>query len=152
MICGLALLDLKQVLLTIYFTIGALLATATYTLLALIATEFLKAMGAEPVIAKVFQGDEVKMIVFASIVGGLAPSCYCEVIPFIAALLVAGPLLSAVMALGLSSPLMDPSPFFITVGELGLIFAVANTIIAILIGLAGGFFVHSYHNSCICVS
>ena len=113
---------------------------------------FLKATGAEPVIAKAFQGNEVKMIVFASIVGGLAPSCSCDVIPFIAGLLAAGPPLSVVMALGLSSRLMDPSSFFITVGELGLIFAVAKTIIAILIGLAGGFLVHSCHDSGICVS
>ena len=87
------------------------------------------------------------MIVFASIVGGLAPFCSCEVIPFIAALLLVGAPLSAVMALWLSSPLMDSSCFFITVGELGLIFAIAKTIIAILIGLAGGFFVRSLTNT-----
>ena len=68
------------------FAIGALRATAAYILLALMATGFLKATGAEPVIAKAFQGNEVKMIVFASIVGGLAPFCSCEIIPFIAAL------------------------------------------------------------------
>lgn len=147
LICGLALLDLKQVLPTIDFTIGALLATAPYILLAVMAIGFLKATGAESVIAKAFQGNEVKMIVFASIVGGLAPFCSCEVIPFIAALLVAGAPLSAVMALWLSSPLMDPSSFFITVGELGLIFAIAKTIFAILIGLAGGFFVRSLKNT-----
>ena len=87
------------------------------------------------------------MIVFASIVGGLAPFCSCEVIPFIAALLLVGAPLSAVTALWLSSPLMEPSCFFITVGELGLIFAIAKTIIAILIGLAGGFFVRSLTNT-----
>ena len=143
MICGLALLDLKQVLPTLDFTIGALLATTPYILLAVVAIGFLEATGAESVIAKAFQGNEVKMIIFASIVGGLAPFCSCEVIPFIAALLLVGAPLSAVMALWLSSPLMEPSCFFITVGELGLIFAIAKTIIAILIGLAGGFFVRS---------
>ena len=51
------------------------------------------------------------------------------------------------MALWLSSTLMDPSCFFITVGELGSIFAIAKTIIAILIGLAGGFFVRSLKNT-----
>ena len=55
LICGLALLDFKQVLLKIDFTIGALLAVAPYTLLAVMATGFLKATGAEPLIAKAFQ-------------------------------------------------------------------------------------------------
>ena len=133
LICGLALLDLKQVLLTIYFTIGALPATAPYILLVVMATGFLKATGTEPVIAKAFQGNEVKMIVFTSIVGGLAPFCSCEGILFIAPLLASGP------------------PFFITVGEMGLIFAVAKTVIGILIDVEEGFFVHSCHASCICV-
>tara|TARA_B100001093_G_scaffold473581_1_gene497604 strand:+ start:323 stop:487 length:165 start_codon:yes stop_codon:yes gene_type:complete len=54
LICGLALLDLKQVLPTIDFTIGALLATAPYILLAVMAIGFLRATGAESVIAKAF--------------------------------------------------------------------------------------------------
>ena len=54
LICGLALLDLKQVLPTLDFTIGALLATAPYILLAVMAIGFLKATGAESVIAKAF--------------------------------------------------------------------------------------------------
>ena len=36
------------------------------------------ATGAEHVIAKAFRGNEVKMIVFASIVGGLASFCSWE--------------------------------------------------------------------------
>ena len=39
------------------------------------AIGFIKATGAESEIAKAFQGNEVKMIVFASIVGGLASFC-----------------------------------------------------------------------------
>ena len=57
------------------FNIGALLATADYILLALMPAGFLRATGAEPIIVKAFPGNEVKMIVFASIVGGLAPFC-----------------------------------------------------------------------------
>jgi hypothetical protein len=41
LICSLALLDLKQVLPIIEFTIGALLATAPYILLAVMAIGFL---------------------------------------------------------------------------------------------------------------
>ena len=73
MICGLALLDLKQVLLTKDFTVGALLATAPYILPAVKAAGLLKAMGAEPVITKAFQGNEVKMIVLLTLLVGWLP-------------------------------------------------------------------------------
>ena len=57
LICSLAQLDLNQVLRMIGFTIDALLATAAYILLALMAAGFLKTTCAEPVIAKAFQGN-----------------------------------------------------------------------------------------------
>jgi len=79
------------------------------------------------------------MIVLAALVGGLAPFCSCEVIPFVAALLAAGTPLSAVMAFWLASPLMDPPAFAITAGALGWQYAVAKTFAAVAIGLMGGF-------------
>jgi uncharacterized membrane protein YraQ (UPF0718 family) len=79
------------------------------------------------------------MIVLAALAGGLMPFCSCEVIPFIAALLAAGTPVSAVMAFWLSSPLMDPPQFMITMGALGVEFAVGKMIFAVMIGLTGGF-------------
>ena len=79
------------------------------------------------------------MIVLAALAGGLMPFCSCEVIPFIAALLAAGTPVSAVMAFWLSSPLMDPPQFMITMGALGIAFAVSKLVFAVMIGLAGGF-------------
>jgi hypothetical protein len=78
------------------------------------------------------------MIVLAALLGGLAPFCSCEVIPFIAALLAVGAPLSAVMAFWLSSPLMDPAMFAITAGTLGFPFAIAKTLAAVGLGLMGG--------------
>jgi uncharacterized membrane protein YraQ (UPF0718 family) len=60
------------------------------------------------------------------------------VIPLIAALLAMGVPLSAVMAFWLASPLMDPAMFAITAGGLGFDFAVAKTVAAVALGLAGG--------------
>jgi uncharacterized membrane protein YraQ (UPF0718 family) len=100
---------------------------------------WLKATGAEGIVAQAFVGQENRMIVLAALVGGLMPFCSCEVIPFIAALLAAGTPVSAVMAFWLSSPLMDPPQFMITTGALGVEFAVGKMIFAVLIGLAGGF-------------
>jgi len=57
----------------------------------------------------------------------------------IAALLTMGVPLPAVMAFWLSSPLMDPSMFVLTLGTLGSSFALAKTVAAIGVGLMGGF-------------
>ena len=120
------------------FVLLALAKTGIFIFFAVLMIAGLKATGAESVVARSFQGNEIRMIVFASLVGGLAPFCSCEVIPFIAALLAAGTPISAVMAFWLSSPVMDPPMFMITAGTLGLDFAVAKTIAAVGFGLLGG--------------
>jgi uncharacterized membrane protein YraQ (UPF0718 family) len=57
----------------------------------------------------------------------------------IAALLSMGVPVAAVMAFWLASPLMDPSMFVLTVGTLGLKFALFKTVATVAIGLLGGF-------------
>lgn len=121
--------------------------TAPFILFAVFAIAYLKATGAESLLAKAFQGQESRMIVFAALAGGLSPFCSCEVIPFIAALLAAGTPLSAVMAFWLSSPLMDPAMFAITAGGIGTEFAIAKTAAAVLLGLGGGFAVKAMGGS-----
>lgn len=119
--------------------VGSFLHTLPFILFAITATAYLKASGAEGVVARAFTGAPIRMVILASLVGGLSPFCSCEVIPFIAALLAMGAPLSAVMAFWLASPLMDPPMFAITTGALGLDFAVAKTIAAVGFGLLGGF-------------
>ena len=118
---------------------GAFAGTMPYMAVAILLIALLKATGAEGVIGAAFQGRESRMIVLAAMIGGLAPFCSCEVIPFIAALLAAGTPISAVMAFWLSSPLMDPPTFAITAGALGVEFAIGKTVAAVAIGLMGGF-------------
>jgi hypothetical protein len=101
------------------FTGEQLLATAPFILFAVLLVAYLKASGAEATIARAFEGRETRMIVFAALLGGLAPFCSCEVIPFVAGLLAMGTPLSAVMAFWLSSPLIDPPALLITAGALG---------------------------------
>ena len=134
-----AVLDLPQLRPTIEFTLGALGHTAPFILVAIFAIGYLKATGAETILAKAFEGRETRMILFAALLGGLSPFCSCEVIPFIAALLAVGAPLSAVMAFWLASPLMDPAMFAITSGTLGFEFALAKTASAVSLGLMGGF-------------
>jgi hypothetical protein len=121
------------------FALKALAGTLPYIGIAVLMIAWLKAAGAEAYVAAAFRGREMRMIVFAAVLGGLAPFCSCEVIPFIAGLLALGAPLSAVMAFWLSSPLIDPPTLFITAGALGWSFAIGKAVAAVSLGLFGGF-------------
>ncbi|WP_299745408.1 permease [uncultured Tateyamaria sp.] len=135
----LAILDIAQLWPTITFAANALLHTAPFIAFAVCAVAYLKATGAENLLAKAFEGNPARMIVMAALLGGLSPFCSCEVIPFIAALLAVGAPLGAVMAFWLASPLMDPAMFAITTGAISFEFALAKTIAAVALGMFGGF-------------
>lgn len=120
------------------FAARAFAGTLPFIVLAVTLVACMRAAGAEGLVARAFSGREGRMIVLAALVGGLAPFCSCEVIPFIAALLALGTPLSAVMAFWLSSPLMDPPMFLITASALGVDFALAKTGAAVGMGLLGG--------------
>ena len=143
----LALIDPEQVWPTVTFAGNAIVHTGFFIAFAVFAVAYMKATGAESLLAKAFEGREARMILLAALLGGLSPFCSCEVIPFIAALLAIGAPLSAVMAFWLSSPLMDPAMFLITSGTLGWDFAVAKTVAAVGIGLIGGLTVKSLRRS-----
>ncbi|MGI3170420.1 permease [Pseudooceanicola sp. C21-150M6] len=144
---GLGLFDPAQLWPTVGFAGRALANTAPIIGVAVLAIGYLKATGAETLLARAFTGNEARMIVMAALMGGLSPFCSCEVIPFVAALLAVGTPLSAVMAFWLASPLMDPAMFAVTAGSLGLPFALAKTVAAVGAGLLGGFVARAARNS-----
>ena len=121
------------------FILGSIKNTFPYLLLSIALAAYAKASGADNLIAKAFSGNLNKAIIAASLMGALSPFCSCGVIPVIAALLSIGVPLGPVMAFWLASPLMDPSMFVMTSATLGVEFAVAKTIAAILIGAFSGF-------------
>ena len=133
------LVDPGQFWPVVSFAAKAFSHTGVFIVIAISLVAYVKASGAETLIAQAFTGNQVRMIVLAAMLGGLSPFCSCEVIPFIAALLAVGAPLSAVMAFWLSSPLMDPAMFTITWAELGLDFAIAKTVAAVALGLLGGY-------------
>jgi len=135
----------------ITFAAGATTHTGPFILFAVLAVGYMKATGAETLIARAFEGREAQMIFMAAVLGGISPFCSCEIIPFIAALLAVGAPLSAVMALWLASPLMDPAMYAITSGTLGFEFATAKAIAAISIGILGGLVVKSFATSSVFV-
>ncbi|WP_164660395.1 permease [Tropicibacter sp. Alg240-R139] len=136
---GVAALDPDNLRGVIEFAIKALAHTGQYILFAVLLLAYLKATGAEVMVARAFVGRETRMIFLAALFGGLAPFCSCEVIPFIAGLLALGAPLSAVMAFWLSSPLIDPPTLLITAGALGWPFAIGKAVTAVALGLFGGF-------------
>jgi uncharacterized membrane protein YraQ (UPF0718 family) len=123
------------------------LGTLPFILFAVFAIGVMKATGSERLLDGVFEGREMRMIVLGALAGGLSPFCSCQVIPFVAALLVAGAPLSAVMAFWLASPLMDPAMFSITAGGIGWDFAVAKTLAAVALGVFGGLTVKVFATS-----
>ncbi len=144
---ALALLDPVALAPTLTAALGSITHTGVFIIFAVLAVAYLKATGAENLLARAFEGRELRMIVLAALLGGLSPFCSCEVIPFIAALLAVGAPLSAVMAFWLASPLMDPAMFLITAGTLGLPFALGKTVAAVGLGLFGGMVVRGFGNS-----
>lgn len=135
----LAALDAAQVLPTLEFAGAQLIHTAPFVIFAVLSVAYLKASGAERMVSRAFTGRESRMILLAALIGGLAPFCSCEVIPFIAGMLALGTPVSAVMAFWLSSPLIDPPALLITAGALGWPFAIAKSVAAVGIGMMGGY-------------
>ena len=134
-----AALDFASLTGILRIALGAFAGTLPYVAAAVLMIAGLKASGATALVARAFEGRETHMILLAAFIGGLAPFCSCEVIPFIAALLVAGAPVSAIMAFWLSSPLIDPSTALITAAALGWDFAAGKAVAAIGLGLFGGF-------------
>lgn len=128
---------------SVSFVAAAIWHTAPFLLLSVAVAAGAAATGADNLIAKAFRGSTLVIITLAALAGGLSPFCSCGVIPLIAALLAMGVPLSAVMAFWLASPVMDPSMFLLTVGVLDMEFAIAKTLAAIGLGVAGGFIVHA---------
>jgi uncharacterized membrane protein YraQ (UPF0718 family) len=93
-------------------------------------------------IKAVFNRREKIAIAGAAIVGATIPLCSCGIIPLIAAMLASGVPLGPVMALWVSSPLMDPSMFVLTAGVLGMNYAVARLITAVVMGAGAGYLIY----------
>lgn len=141
-VAALAVFDPPQAAASMVFAGDALVGTAPFLILSIAIAAWAGASGADNLIARAFGGAPLLMVALGALAGAVSPFCSCGVIPLIAALLTMGVPLSAVMAFWLASPLMDPSMFVLTAGVLGVEFALAKTLAAFGLGLAGGLVVH----------
>ncbi len=78
-------------------------------------------------------------ILVATAAGLVSPLCSCGILPVVIALSAAGVPLPPVMALLITSPLMSPDAFVITVGQLGWTYALWKLAVAAATGLVAGF-------------
>ena len=139
MIALLAIIDLPQLSVSILSTLESLWEMLPFFALAIGIAAYAKATGADALIAKAFSGNPVRATILAALVGAISPFCSCGVIPLIAAMLGAGVPLAPVMAFWIASPIMDPEMFILTAAGIGLNFAVAKTLAAMVMGLLAGF-------------
>lgn len=78
--------------------------------------------------------------IFVGVAAGLvSPLCSCGIMPVVIALSAAGVPLAPVLALLITSPLMAPDAFILTVGQLGWVWALWKLAIAAAVGLSAGF-------------
>ena len=101
-------------------------------------SSYIRASGADALIAEIFSGRRWRMLVAAALIGAITPICGVGVLPLIAGLLAAGVPLSPVVAFWLASPITDPAMLTVTIGTLGLGLALGKTLAAVAIGLLGG--------------
>ncbi|MGA1870009.1 MAG: permease [bacterium] len=85
-------------------------------------------------------------IFFASLIGVFSPLCSCGILTTVIALLAAGLPLAPAMALLISSPLMSVTTFFLTIGDLGIEWAIIRVIVAFLMGVSAGLVTHMLRN------
>ena len=138
-VLALCFISPSQALDSIYSTLSALIRISPFIILSVGVAAYLKASGADQIVASTLQGKPVKAIVVASIFGALSPFCSCGVIPLVAGLLAAGVPIAPVLAFCIASPIMDPEMFILTSAELGVEFALIKTLSAVAMGLLAGY-------------
>lgn len=130
--------DAAQLSKSISFTLTSLWQVSGYLLLSSAFIGFLGATGSDQLMKRAFAGHPMRAILVASTVGSVLPLCSASVVPIILALLAAGAPMAPIMAFWIASPLMDPETFIVTIGILGLPWAIARLVIAVALGVLAG--------------
>lgn len=120
-----------------FVTLG-LFSVAPLVIPGIVLAAWIMASGADSHIARTFEGQAIRTVVAASMIGAVTPVCGVTVLPLMAGLLAAGIPLAPVMAFWLASPITDPAMLATTVATLGVSFAVGKTLAAFGLGLWGG--------------
>jgi uncharacterized membrane protein YraQ (UPF0718 family) len=123
---------------TTSFVLMGMLSVSVLVVPGILISAWVNASGSSSYIKRAFEGNKVRAIFAASLIGAITPVCGVTVLPLMVGLLSSGIPLAPVMAFWLSSPITDPANFFVTAATLGFHFAIAKIIAALLIGIFGG--------------
>ncbi len=110
-----------------------------YLVLGIFATSLIKLFISKNRISEFFQNRKNISIILAALVGVISPLGSYVIIPFSAALFLLGAPLPVLMALLISSPLIDPNLFLLTAGAFGYEMAVLRLLSAFLLGVCAGY-------------
>jgi uncharacterized membrane protein YraQ (UPF0718 family) len=110
-----------------------------YLVAGIIITTLIKMFLSKEKIAAFFNHRQHISILLAALIGVIAPLGSYVVIPLSASLFLLGIPLPVLMALLVSSPLIDPNLFILTAGAFGFKLALARLVSAFFLGLAAGY-------------
>jgi len=110
-----------------------------YLVAGILITTFIKMFLNKEKIAIFFNSRQHVSILLAALIGVIAPLGSYVVIPLSASLFLLGTPLPVLMALLVSSPLIDPNLFILTAGAFGYKLALARLAASFLLGLTAGY-------------
>lgn len=114
-----------------------------YLLVGILLTSIIKLFVSKAWLANVFSEKRSHLsIIVASFLGVLSPLGSYVIIPLSAALLTVGVPLPVLMALMVSSPIINPSLFFLTAGAMGFEMALMRIFSAFILGVVAGYITH----------
>jgi len=137
-----ALNSREQFLISLNFVMDSLIGVSLFLVATFVLTSWVRASNAENALHNVFQGKPITAIFISTIAGAVTPLCSVMVIPLITSLLRSRVSLAVVMAFWISSPIISPEYFILTIAVVDTKFAVARFLSAILLGLGSGFVTH----------
>jgi uncharacterized membrane protein YraQ (UPF0718 family) len=111
-----------------------------YLVAGILLTTLIKIYLSKEQVAAFFNRRKNVSILLAALIGVVSPLGSYVVIPLSASLLLLGTPLPVLMALLVSSPLIDPNLFILTAGAFGYKFALARLVSAFILGLTAGYF------------
>jgi uncharacterized membrane protein YraQ (UPF0718 family) len=111
-----------------------------YLVAGIVITTLIKIYLSKDKVAAFFTRSKNMSIVLAAAIGVITPLGSYVVIPLSASLFLLGTPLPVLMALLISSPLIDPNLFILTAGAFGYKLALARLTAAFCAGLAAGYF------------
>jgi uncharacterized protein len=114
-----------------------------YLVVSILLSTIIKQYTTADKLKRYLSGKNVHLsIVLAAMLGIVSPLGSYVVIPLAAALLVAGLPLAPVVTFMVSSPLINPGLFMLTVGALGMEMAVMRVLSAFVLGVSAGLITH----------